>query len=125
MINAVATHAPKNKFIIDGVYEDFPENGNFHFDIIGSLELLPAYTTDNWNGNDRYFGFVKLQKGVDYQSLGEAIRKMQEAHQPLDEYEKRLHKKLTRANISCLGGQGRVRLEMLRLQSEGQPVAFN
>ncbi len=79
---------PKNKFIIDGVYEDFPENGNFHFDIIGSLELLPAYTTDNWNGNDRYFGFVKLQKGVDYQSLGEAIRKMQEAHQPLDEYEK-------------------------------------
>ena len=79
---------PRNKFIIDGVYEDFPENGNFHFDIIGSLELLPAYTTDNWNGNDRYFGFVKLQKGVDYQSLGEAIRKMQEAHQPLDEYEK-------------------------------------
>ena len=80
--------APRNKFIIDGVYKDFPENGNFHFDIIGSLELLPAYTTDNWNGNDRYFGFVKLQKGVDYQSLGEAIRKMQEAHQPLDEYEK-------------------------------------
>lgn len=79
---------PRNKFIIDGVYEDFPENGNFHFDIIGSLELLPAYTTDNWNGNDRYFGFVKLQKGVDYQLLGEAIRKMQEAHQPLDEYEK-------------------------------------
>ncbi|MBO7459280.1 MAG: ABC transporter permease [Bacteroidales bacterium] len=79
---------PRNKFIIDGVYKDFPENGNFHFDIIGSLELLPAYTTDNWNGNDRYFGFVKLQKGVDYQSLGEAIRKMQEAHQPLDEYEK-------------------------------------
>lgn len=27
--------------------------------------------------------------------------------------------------LSCLGGQGRVRLEMLRLQSEGQPVAFN
>ncbi len=79
---------PRNKFIIDGVYEDFHENGNFHFDIIGSLELLPAYTTDNWNGNDRYFGFVKLQKGVDYQSLGEAVRKMQEAHQPLDEYEK-------------------------------------
>ena len=79
---------PRNKFIIDGVYKDFPENGNFHFDIIGSLELLPAYTTDNWNGNDRYFGFVKLQKGIDYQSLGEAIRKMQEAHQPLDEYEK-------------------------------------
>ena len=79
---------PRNKFIIDGVYKDFPENGNFHFDIIGSLELLPAYTTDNWNGNDRYFGFVKLQKGVDYQSLGEAIRKMREAHQPLDEYEK-------------------------------------
>ena len=79
---------PRNKFIIDGVYKDFPENGNFHFDIIGSLELLPAYTTDNWNGNDRYFGFVKLQKGVDYQSLGEAIRKMQKAHQPLDEYEK-------------------------------------
>ena len=78
---------PKTKLIIEGVFEDFPANGNFHFDIIGSLEALPAYTTDNWNGNDRYFGFVKLQKGVDYQSLGDAIRKMQEAHQPLEEYE--------------------------------------
>lgn len=79
---------PRNKFIIDGVYEDFPENGNFHFDIIGSLELLPAYTTDNWNGNDRYFSFVKLQQSVDYKSLGEAIRRMQEAHQPMEELEK-------------------------------------
>ena len=78
---------PKTKLIIEGVFEDFPANGNFHFDIIGSLEALPAYTTDNWNGNDRYFGFVKLQKSVDYQSLGDAIRKMQEAHQPLEEYE--------------------------------------
>ena len=78
---------PKNRFVIEGVFEDFPANGNFHFDIISSLEVLPAYTTDNWNGNDRYFGFVKLQKGVDYKSLGDAIRKMQEAHQPLEEYE--------------------------------------
>ena len=78
---------PKNKFTIGGVYKDFPANGNFHMDIIGSLEVFPAYTKDNWNGNDRYFGFVKLQKGVDYKSLGDAIRKMQEAHQPLEEYE--------------------------------------
>ena len=67
---------PQNRFVIEGVFEDFPANGNFHFDIIGSLEVLPAYTTDNWNGNDRYFGFVKLQKGFDYKSLGDAIRKM-------------------------------------------------
>ena len=78
---------PKSRFVIEGVFKDFPANGNFHFDIIGSLEVLPTYTKDNWNGNDRYFGFVKLQKGVDYKSLGDAIRKMQEAHQPLEEYE--------------------------------------
>ena len=79
---------PYKKFTIEGVFQDFPENGEFHFSIIGSLVSYPSWSTDNWFGNDRYFGFVKLQKGVDPQSLADAIRKMQEAHQPLEELEK-------------------------------------
>ena len=45
-------------------------------------------STENWDGNDRYRAFVKLQQGVDPQSLDIAIRKMQEAHQPLEKWEK-------------------------------------
>ncbi len=44
-------------------------------------------STDNWLGNDRYKGYVKLFSGVDPNSLTDAIRKMQEAHQPLAQIE--------------------------------------
>lgn len=79
---------PNRKFTVEGVFKDFPENGEFHFSILGSLVTLPSWSTENWFGNDRYFSFVKLQQSVDYKSLGEAIRRMQEAHQPMEELEK-------------------------------------
>lgn len=79
---------PNRKFTVEGVFKDFPENGEFHFSIIGSLVSYPSWSTENWMDNDRYFGFVKLQQGVDYKSLGEAIRRMQEAHQPMEDLEK-------------------------------------
>ena len=75
------------KMPIGGVYEDFPENGTLSFDILLSMENMPTYSTENWLGNDRYRGYVKLYPGVDPHSLKDAIRKMQEAHQPLVEYE--------------------------------------
>lgn len=79
---------PDLPFTVCGVYEDFPKNGSLHPDIILCLDGIGALSRENWLGNDRYVGFVKLADGVDPDSLQDAIRKMQESHQPLEELEK-------------------------------------
>ena len=79
---------PQGKLTVTGVFEDFPENGSFHFDILASIDFMGEWSLNNWLGNDRYHGYVKLAPGIDPASLKEAIRKMQEAHQPLEEIEK-------------------------------------
>jgi len=76
------------KLTIEGVYEDFPKNGSLDYDILLSMDTYGKQSTDNWLGNDRYKGYVKLAPGVDPNSLKDAIRKMQEAHQPLEQLEK-------------------------------------
>ena len=75
------------KMSIEGVFEDFPKNGSLDYDILLSMETYGKQSTDNWNGNDRYKGYVKLAPGVDPATLTDAIRKMQEAHQPLERIE--------------------------------------
>ena len=75
------------KLTIEGVFEDFPKNGSLDYDILLSMETYGKQSTDNWNGNDRYKGYVKLMPGVDPNTLTDAIRKMQEAHQPLERIE--------------------------------------
>ena len=75
------------KLTIEGVFEDFPKNGSLSYDILLSMETYGKQSTDNWNGNDRYKGYVKLMPGVDPNTLADAIRKMQEAHQPLERIE--------------------------------------
>ena len=75
------------KLTIEGVFEDFPKNGSIDYDILLSMETYGKQSTDNWLGNDRYKGYVKLMPGVDPNTLKDAIRKMQEAHQPLEQIE--------------------------------------
>ena len=75
------------KLSVEGVFEDFPRNGSIDYDILLSMETYSKSSTDNWVGNDRYKGYVKLMPGVDPNTLSDAIRKMQEAHQPLQEFE--------------------------------------
>ena len=75
------------KLTIEGVFEDFPKNGSLDYDILLSMDTYGKQSTDNWLGNDRYKGYVKLFSGVDPNSLTDAIRKMQEAHQPLAQIE--------------------------------------
>ena len=75
------------KLPIEGVFEDFPENGSLAYDILLSMETYGKQSTDNWLGNDRYKGYVKLMPGVDPNTLADGIRKMQEAHQPVAELE--------------------------------------
>ena len=75
------------KLTIEGVFEDFPKNGSLDYDILLSMETYGKRSTDNWLGNDRYKGYVKLASGIDPNTLSDAIRKMQEAHQPLEQME--------------------------------------
>ena len=75
------------KLAIEGVFEDFPKNGSLSYDILLSMETYGKQSTDNWLGNDRYKGYVKLMPGVDPNTLSDGIRKMQEAHQSLEELE--------------------------------------
>ena len=75
------------KLPIEGVFEDFPKNGSLSYDILLSMDTYGKQSTDNWLGNDRYKGYVKLMPGVDPNTLSDAIRKMQEAHQPVTEME--------------------------------------
>ena len=51
------------------------------------MDTYGKQSTDNWLGNDRYKGYVKLMPGVDPNTLSDAIRKMQEAHQPVAQLE--------------------------------------
>jgi putative ABC transport system permease protein len=85
------------KWIVEAVFEDFPANGSIKFDIAKSIELYQVESRDNWVFNDMYTGYVKLQKGVDPNSLDEAIYTMQATHQDLEKlkteenYEVRYH----------------------------------
>ena len=99
------------KFTVGGVYEDFPENGSLDYDVLLSMESYNKWSRENWLGNDRYQGYVKLEEGIDPSSLTAAIRSMQEKNQPLEELEKNGSKiwyflsafdKLHTSEISCI-----------------------
>ena len=75
------------KGTVEGVFEDFPKNGSLDYDILLSMATYSEWSTTNWMGNDRYKGYVKLAPGVDPATLTDAIRKMQEVHQHIEEYE--------------------------------------
>lgn len=75
-------------FTIEGIFEDFPKNSSVHYsDILLSMETYSKESTENWIGNDRYKGWVKLEKGVDPSSLYAAIDKMWEDHLPVPKAE--------------------------------------
>lgn len=83
--------APTNTLTIGGVFKDLPENSHLDYDVIVSLSSIGNYSWDgsnNWLGNDRYVGYVKLLPGVDMENLAPAIRRMQENNQPLEEIKK-------------------------------------
>ena len=76
------------KMTVVGVFEDFPANTTLQCDMVTSIGVLGDWSINNWLGNDRYRGYVKLAPNVDPNSLKDAIRKMQETHQDLEELEK-------------------------------------
>lgn len=79
---------PGVKMTVEGVFEDFPHHSSKRYDVLLSMESMNKRSSDNWLGNDRYKGYVRLEKGTDIDMLAPAIRLMQEKNQPLDEIEK-------------------------------------
>ncbi len=79
------------KFLtVGGIFESLPENTYFKYDILISISSTAEFTwdgRDNWVGNDRYYSCVKIQKGIDPESLSSAIRKMQEKYQHIEKIE--------------------------------------
>ena len=74
---------PDQQLIIGGIFKDFKPNGSINPDVIYSLHLLSEWSRQNWEGNDRYYGYVKLLPGIDPGDLDNAIHEMQSHHQDL------------------------------------------
>lgn len=58
--------SPDYEMTIGGVYEDFPKNSSFDNQIYLSLKTIGKFMedgTENWMGNDRYSGYVRLANG--------------------------------------------------------------
>ncbi|MBO5819746.1 MAG: ABC transporter permease [Bacteroidales bacterium] len=75
---------PNFLITVSGVFKDFPHNCSVEQDVLISMESLVKQSTDNWVGNDRYRGFVRLAEGTDPDMLAPAIRLMQEKNYPAD-----------------------------------------
>jgi putative ABC transport system permease protein len=76
-------HYPDNQLTVAGVFEDIPENATHKYDVVISLKSIGAFTWDgseNWLGNDRYFGFVKLAPNIKPESLEKQMIEIQERH---------------------------------------------
>ena len=81
---------PNKKLTIAGVFETLPENTNYEYDVLIPMVSTKQFMwdgTENWMGNDRYRAYVKLEPGIDPESLAPAVRKMQEKHQDIEKLE--------------------------------------
>lgn len=80
------------KFIIDGIFEDFPENSSFkNEDILLSMPSMGQFMydgTNNWLGNDRYDSYIKLLPGSSVKDVESGIATMCEKNLPHEVLEK-------------------------------------
>lgn len=79
---------PDFPMTIDGIFDNFPSNSTIDPEILFSMAIIPEGSTENWVGNDRYTGYIKLQPNLTPDSLNEAIERMMTKHDQLKEYEK-------------------------------------
>ena len=83
---------PGKTLTIGGIFKDVPENTHLKYDVVVSLSSIlhffPYDGTQNWVGNDRYLGYVRLTPNTNPQSLTQAIHKMQARHADMNELKK-------------------------------------
>ena len=77
---------------VGGIYEDIPINSKLHgMEVMVSMPTITKIMfdgRDNWVGNDRYEGYVRLAKGITPDDLKPQIEKMKHDNLPLDELKK-------------------------------------
>ena len=77
---------------VGGIYEDIPLNSKLHgMEVMVSMPTITKIMfdgRDNWVGNDRYEGYVRLAKGITPDDLKPQIEKMKRDNLPLDELKK-------------------------------------
>ena len=77
---------------IGGVYEDVPLNSRLYgMEVMVSMPSITNIMWDgreNWVGNDRYFGYVRLAEGIGPDDLKPQIKKMQQENLPQEELKK-------------------------------------
>ena len=77
---------------IGGVYEDIPLNSKLEgmeiMVAMPTISLVMWDGTENWVGNDRYQGYVRLAEGTTPDDLAPQIRKMEKENIPEEEMKK-------------------------------------
>ena len=77
---------------VGGVYEDVPLNSKLHgMEVMVSMPTITKVIWDgreNWVGNDRYEGYVRLAEGITPGDLKPQIEKMKQENLPLEELKK-------------------------------------
>lgn len=77
---------------VGGIYEDIPLNSKLHgMEVMVSMPTITKIMWDgreNWLGNDRYEGYVRLTDGISPDDLKPQIEKMKQENLPLDELKK-------------------------------------
>ncbi len=74
--------SPQFMITVKGIFKDFPYHSSVRHDVLLSMESMNKTSTENWIGNDRYRGFVRLAEGTDPDMLAPSIRLMQEKNYP-------------------------------------------
>lgn len=82
---------PGKDITIGGIFKDIPENSHLDYSVIISMVSVGNFTwsesPQNWLGNDRYKGYVKLASGVKPEELAPAVYQMQIKHQDITKIE--------------------------------------
>ena len=79
---------PDSVCTVGGVFEDIRENSHLRFDILVSMKGMYKWSLNNWFGNERYLGYVKLYPGVTGESLHPAMRKVMKRHGDMEALKK-------------------------------------
>lgn len=77
---------PGRLITISGVFEDVPENSHLKYDVLLSLpsfkEMIGWSNENEWFGGDAYKAYIKVQPGVDQETLEAEMAKMLDRHVP-------------------------------------------
>ena len=75
---------PQFRLTVAGVFEAFPENTHLpKMDVLVAMPTIGQVSWDgrnNWVGNDRYAGYIRLAPGTDPKVLAPGVKHMMDVH---------------------------------------------